>query len=176
VTSGPRALLAVCVALGAAGPEVAARSAERLAAGNVLPQVAVTVPDGAPYVIEAGPPLQHVVFFATWCRPCLEEMTDLGELEARWRDRGYRLILVAVPRRQSLPRLARFAARERPPGVLLFDSDGSLQRAFGVTRIPTHVVLDASGRIVLDTGTARDLDETVIEPILSGIVRQGRQP
>ena len=59
--------------------------------------------------------LLHVVFFATWCPPCLEEFPRLADVEARWQDDGYRLILVAVPTRHTEPRLKQFVESRRPP-------------------------------------------------------------
>jgi thiol-disulfide isomerase/thioredoxin len=99
--------------------------------------------------LSAGPPALHLVFFATWCPPCLDEFRALSELEARWSSRGYRLVLVAVPTRQSRERLSTFLSETRPPGEVLFDVKGAAVKAFAVDRLPSHLLLDARGEVAL---------------------------
>ena len=72
----------------------------------------------------------HIVFFATWCQPCRQELAQLRDLDARWKERGYRLVIVAVRNRQSAERLQRFIEEHRPPGQLLFDFSGWAERSF----------------------------------------------
>ena len=94
----------------------------------------------------AGP--MHIVFLATWCRPCLAEVPALFDLEDRWKADGYRLFLVAVSTRQTAQRLTEFAGQQPLPGRLLFDADGSAAAAFGAANIPTHVLVDRKGAVV----------------------------
>jgi thiol-disulfide isomerase/thioredoxin len=119
-----------------------------LAADGPLPVRLVDPVKGGEVALSPGDAALHVVFFATWCEPCLAQMTRLAEIEDRYKGSGYRLVLVAVPTRQTAERLARFAAEARPPGELLFDATGEARKAFSLTEIPEHVLLDATGRIV----------------------------
>lgn len=98
--------------------------------------------------LAAGARVYHLVFFATWCRPCFEEFGLLSDLEARWGQQDYRLYLVAVPTRQNGTRLAAFVRDQKPPGRVVLDADGELTRLLGVDAIPTHCILDAAGRVV----------------------------
>jgi thiol-disulfide isomerase/thioredoxin len=111
-----------------------------------LPVTLTDPATGAEVRIEPGAAALHVVFFATWCLPCVEELDALAELEARWESRGYRLVLVAVENRHTRERLVRFAAEDEPPGRLLFDSDGSADSNLRVSELPTHLLFDAEGR------------------------------
>jgi peroxiredoxin len=112
--------------------------------------------------LQAGAPALHIVFFATWCPPCLEELQRLAETEARWEERGYRLVLVAVKTRHTPERLARFVADNQPPGELLFDSDGRAARALGGERLPTHFLFDVAGK---EVHRAASLDDGVIDAL-----------
>ena len=53
-------------------------------------------------VYRAEAEVLHLVFFATWCPPCVQELERLADLEERWGNRGYRLVLVAVRNRHTL--------------------------------------------------------------------------
>jgi len=108
----------------------------------------------------------HVVFMATWCRPCLAEIPKLVDLEDRWKPDGYRLFLVAVATRQTVDRLRDFQAQGALPGRLLFDASGAVAAAFGAATIPSEVLVDRSGRIVarsgaLDTAFAQSVERLV---------------
>jgi len=71
----------------------------------------------------------HVVFFATWCPPCVAELPRLTELEARYGESGYELAVVRRLRAPFLDRLAAFWESHNVSGRLLFDADGALERA-----------------------------------------------
>ncbi len=125
-------------------------------------------PAGGELRVEAGRGPLHLVFFATWCPPCLEELPRLGEIEARWADRGYRLVLVAVPSRQTRERLAQFVKRSGPPGQVGFDEGGTLQRTLEVEELPAHVLLGPDGTVLLRAGA--------LDPALEGEIARVLAP
>ena len=135
--------------------------APALAAGN-----AVQLQDprtGRTVTLEPGAPVLHLVFFATWCPVCVDELPRLGELAARWSGRGYRQVLVAVRARHSSERLARFFDGRPLPGELLFDGEGAAEQAWGARQVPAHLVLDASGRELVRSGALNREVEAAIE-------------
>lgn len=161
---GARALLAIalCVAGSAAAEAPALRFPLRL-------QDPV---QGTALEVGAGARLTHVVFFATWCPPCLAEMAKLQELETTWGKQGYRLVLVAVETRQTPERLRAFVERESPPGKVGLDADGSLQRAAGVHDLPAHLLLGPDGAVLLRTSALADGVVPEVERRL-GVRRRG---
>ncbi len=114
------------------------------AAPAALPLDLIDPRSGAPARVEAGA-VTHLVFFATWCPECLDELPELAETEARWRSRGYRLVLVAVRHRHDADRLGRFAADTPPPGRHRWDREGRAAQRFGVGTLPIHVVIGRDG-------------------------------
>jgi peroxiredoxin len=134
-----------------------------------FPLTALDPISGAEVALRPGAPATHVVFFAVWCPPCVEELERLSDLELRWDERGYRLIVMAVQTRHSAGRLVRFAKEVQPPGELLFDSEGRVQKALDAGELPLHVVFDANGKIV--TRAPRVSDE--LEAALAGLLEGG---
>jgi len=124
--------------------------------------------DGREVVLRPGAAVLHVVFFATWCPPCVDEMKGLADLESDWVGRGYRLFLVAVPTRQTRERLQAFVRSSSPPGEVLFDRGGLATRAFGAERLPLHVVLDAKGAVVLRSESLADEVGSTVAGLLGG--------
>ena len=107
---------------------------------------------GAAIALDPSQGPMHVVFIATWCRPCMEQMGKLADLEDRWKPNGYRLFLVAVETRQTTDRLRGLLAQGPLPGRLLFDAQGAVAEAFGAATIPAQALVDRSGRIVARAG------------------------
>lgn len=132
------------------------------AATAAEPLTGIDPVSGNKLVVEPDGPLTHLVFFATWCPPCLAEFRALADLEARWQPDGYRLVLVAIPQREDAARLARFMSDESPPGQILFDRTGALQSRFGIDAVPGHVLLGPDGAERFRAGS---LDEGVIAAV-----------
>ena len=107
---------------------------------------------GATVALDPSQGPMHVAFIATWCRPCMEQMTKLTDLEDRWKPDGYRLFLVAVETRQTPDRLRELLAQGPLPGRLVFDAKGAVAAAFGAATIPAQALVDRSGRIVARAG------------------------
>jgi peroxiredoxin len=167
MTAGSRLLRAIVPIVLVLAP--AASSADAVAVSLIEPAT------GKPIPVEPGSTALHLVFFATWCPECLAELTRLGEIEARWESQGYRLVLVAIPTRHTVERLAAFAAAERPPGQLLFDEEGQAADAWKAKRLPTHVLLDADGREVARAGSLDGDFERAIADLFDDARGNGRR-
>lgn len=127
---------------------------------------------GERVALGTGAKVYHLVFFATWCRDCLDEFGRLSDLEARWGQQEYRLYLVAVPTRQDAKRLAEFVRDQKPPGRVLLDPTGQLTRALDADGIPTHCILDGVGRLVHD---AERIEDGVLDAIARTMHRSGAE-
>jgi thiol-disulfide isomerase/thioredoxin len=170
--SAARAIAASTLALALLVPAVAASDSEttqfRFPIELLDPETDRNV------LLEPGAPVLHVVFFATWCRPCMDEISRLTELDARWGDGGYRLVLVAVRTRQSAMRLRRLVAGGEVPGEVLFDSAGEAESVLGAELLPAHLLFDSRGNIVLRAQALGDDLESEIRRLVIRHIRQGR--
>lgn len=145
------------------------------AASSSLPLGLEDPATGKPVQLTAGAPVLHLVFFATWCPPCVEELERLAELEERWKDRGYRLVLIAVQTRQTAPRLSAFKAERRLPGELRFDAGGVAERSFEAAHLPLHVLLDANGVEIVRAGAlGAEVTQSIERALATRAPREGR--
>lgn len=142
------------------------------AAAAGLPVTLVDPANGERVKLEAGGAALHVVFFATWCPACRAELQALSDLEDRWGERGYRLVVVAVQARHDRARLAQFVEDRHPPGRVLFDTEGAVQKSWQASHVPTHLVFDAEGREVARSGA---LDAAVTRAIERLVARRARK-
>jgi thiol-disulfide isomerase/thioredoxin len=77
-------------------------------------------------------------FFATWCEPCRAELVLLQEFADRRED----LIVLAVDVGEVDARVKRFAGEIGWRRLVLVDRDRAVAHAFGVSALPTTIVLD----------------------------------
>jgi thiol-disulfide isomerase/thioredoxin len=120
--------------------------------GSQAPIVTGADFDGTPVTIgEPGTP-QLIMFMASWCPACQQELASV----APWLDEGglrEDVALVAVSTglddtRPNWPPTDWFESEgfERP--ILVDDADGSVASAYGLTATPFWVGLDAQGQVV----------------------------
>lgn len=107
------------------------------------PDFALTALDGTVYHLEelAG---QTVVlnFWATWCGPCRLEMPMLS----RWVHAHPDVLMLGVAVDDTVGPVRAFVRERDLPYPIVFD-DARVQAAYGVTRLPTTVVIGPDGRV-----------------------------
>lgn len=105
-------------------------------------------------------------FWATWCAPCREEMPALQRLQQRLGPEGLEVVGINVDAAPGeMDALARWGgdvqAFVREHGLsfdVLLDPEGGVMRRYGVTGLPTTILLDREGRVVSRTVGAAEWD------------------
>lgn len=86
-----------------------------------------------------------LVFFATWCPPCMAEVPHVKQFVESTRDRN---VLVYGVNLQQPKRVVESFVRDREVNYrILLDSDGKVAKAYGVKGIPTIIGIDANGEV-----------------------------
>jgi len=101
----------------------------------------------------------HVVlldFMASWCRPCEKAVPHYVALSAKLRPRGLRIVLISED--EDRPDIVDFVARLGVKLPVAMDPGERWYKAFGVTALPTAVLVDRAGRVrhVIDGGSSPD--------------------
>jgi peroxiredoxin len=97
-------------------------------------------------------------FFATWCKPCLQEMPDL---QAIWEEHGDRddFAMLAIGRGQTNEVIASFQSKHGYSLPMAADVDGAVYSRYAKRLIPRTYVITSDGRICFSAGDlSRDLD------------------
>ncbi len=106
-----------------------------------------------------------VAFWATSCKPCVEELPDLIKLYKELNPKGFELIAVAMPYDRPLD-VQNFVRERNVPYPVALDVEGKVVRAFdGVPYVPMAFLISPAGKIVyqqtgrLDIAKARRIIE-----------------
>ncbi len=88
-----------------------------------------------------------VAFWATSCKPCVEELPDLIKLYKELQPRGFELIAVAMPYDRPLD-VQNFVRARNVPYPVALDVEGKAVRAFdGVPYVPMAFLISPEGKI-----------------------------
>lgn len=140
----------VTTLLVAATPGLFAQEARpKLGPGDKAPVLKLEpVGGGVPFSLEQfkGKPVL-VVFWASWCPHCKEEMPLLKQLYESYVAKGLRIIAVSANVNQTPEIVVTYQMKEQLPFINLWDGQGGAVSAWGVTAFPTNFFVDAEGVI-----------------------------
>lgn len=167
-----RLVLITLVAAGVAGFTLE-RSGPQGGAEVVLSYAAPALDDGRKVAVnELGARAVLVNGWATWCRPCREELPFLADLQTEYEARGLRVVGVSVDDGLSNGQLQAFVAGAGADYLHLTDSRNHFSASLGTTGVPESVLIDSGGRVAFRWRGPVDADaseaRSVIQAVLAG--------
>ncbi len=112
-----------------------------------------------------------ISFWATWCKPCVNELNTLSELYIDWKEEtGVNIIAVSIDDSRNTAKVAPFVNGREWEFDILLDANGDFKRAMNVNVIPHTFIINAKNEIVWQhngyaPGDEKKLIETVREVI-----------
>ena len=156
IRSGFAALLAaflpalLILALFAGAPAAAPRSFDimKKTIEEKAPDFVLTDLDGRKFRLSdhRGKRPVLLIFSATWCPSCKEEIPHLKSLHATYVKRGIEMVNIDI--QESREKVAKYAAKNKLPYRTLLDEDGAVSGIYDVPGVPTLILVDKNGMIV----------------------------
>jgi peroxiredoxin len=101
-----------------------------------------------------------VDFFATWCEPCLSEIPRLQKHFAKYQAKGLEVIGISLDAESE--GLEKYLERAKLPWPIIHDNHAEplkrLQMKFGVSHLPTVLLLNKEGTVVSLEARGGELD------------------
>ncbi len=88
-----------------------------------------------------------LVFWASWCPSCREEVPKINQLYKKYRDQGMEFIGINVGYNDSVARARAFVKKTGMAYPVIFDKRGKISKMFAVQGVPTVFVTDRNGVI-----------------------------
>ena len=113
---------------------------------NALPSPLVLDMDDNVVEIGSNNDILIINFWATWCAPCKKEMPSLNKLARNMKYDDVRIITVASGRNSKEAIESFFSDNDLVNLNKFRDPKGKIAMGYGVTALPTTVVIDPSGK------------------------------
>ncbi len=130
-----------------------------------LPAVTVRGLDGKPISSAALPGVGKgkpviISFWATWCKPCIAELTNIHELFPDLQaETGATLIAISIDDARNAVKVGPLAKGRGWTYPVFLDQNQDLKRALNVNNVPHTFLLDGAGNIVWQHNAYNEGDE-----------------
>lgn len=123
---------------------------DELSQGKIAPNFKLESIDGN-YVeliqmIGKGPILLN--FWATWCKPCMEEMNELNKIYDELKDKGFSLIAISTDNEKTIAKVKPLVKSKGYNFKVLLDKNSDVARKYYAQQIPYSVLIDKEGKII----------------------------
>jgi len=120
-----------------------------------------------------GKRVVHVVFWATWCVPCLQEIPTLRAVQEKYQGRGLQILGIVVNMSQTVDGVRTTARDLKINYPILWDDGREVQDRYNVSAIPQNFLIGKDG-VIRYVGTSLPPNyETLVDSLLKedGAVR-----
>ena len=119
---------------------------------KMLPSIAVKDVKGNPFntskITNDGKPI-IISFWATWCKPCIKELTAISEVYEDWqKETGVKIYAVSIDDSRSSTQVEPLVNGKNWDYTVLLDPNGDFKRAMNVGPIPHTFLINGKGEIV----------------------------
>jgi len=117
-----------------------------------LPSVTIKTLDGKDFntadIQNDGKPI-IVSFWATWCRPCLKEMTAFADNYEEWQaETGVKIYAISTDDARTKANVLPMVNGRGWEFEFFIDTNGDFKRAMSVSQVPHTFIINGKGEIV----------------------------
>jgi cytochrome c biogenesis protein CcmG, thiol:disulfide interchange protein DsbE len=117
-----------------------------------IPSVEVKTIDGKTFntsnISNDGKPI-IISFWATWCKPCVNELTTIADVYEEWqKETGVKLIAVSIDDSKTSGNVKPLINGKEWDYQILLDVNSDFKRAMNVNLVPHTFVINGNGEIV----------------------------
>lgn len=128
-----------------------------------LPTVKLKTVKGLPFTSDSitnnGKPV-IISFWATWCKPCVRELTTIADVYDEWvSETGVKLYAISIDDSRSMTQVGPMINGKGWEYTVLLDPNSDFKRAMNVGPIPHTFLLNGQGKVVYQHTSFAEGDE-----------------
>lgn len=105
-----------------------------------------------------------ISFWATWCKPCIEELDNLSVLYPEWKEEfDVEILAISIDESRNAMKVRPLVHGRGWEYEVLLDANSDTKRALHFNTIPYTVMVDKSGRVVYKHSGYFEGDEYALE-------------
>ncbi|BDQ02964.1 TlpA disulfide reductase family protein [Ignavibacterium sp.] len=143
---------------------------DELSQGKTAPNFKLESLDGNNFeltqALGKGPVL--LSFWATWCKPCMEEMNEFNKIYEELKEKGFTLLAISTDNEKTIAKVKPLVKSKGYNFTVLLDKNSDVARKYYAQQIPYSVLIDKDGKIVSShMGYMKGDEKKLREKILS---------
>ena len=137
-----RLIVGMCVCIGVVG--ILGMAARPPVVGSPAPEIALKDLQGQEVRLsDLHGKIVLLNFWATWCKPCKEEMPAMQASYEKLRDQGF--VVLAVNELEDVEKVAEHIRTHRHTFLVVMDHDNRVANQYGVVGLPASFLIDRQG-------------------------------
>ena len=126
--------------------------------------------DGSPFSLsDHQGKIMLLNYWATWCKPCKEELPSIAELHRKLHPEGLEIIAFTS---EKPDKVKKFLEEQDFPFTIVLDPKDTLGKRFNLNVVPSTLVIDASGKIALRYSGEFDWNSPAIVQGIQSVIQQ----
>lgn len=111
-----------------------------------------------------------VNFWATWCKPCIQEMLMFVKIYEKYKERGFEILAITVDAVEDRPKVVTLAGEQKINFPILYDQ--SVASLYGVSTFPTSIFIGKQGTVrYQNTGFSPQTGERDLEIVIEELMK-----
>lgn len=87
-------------------------------------------------------------FWATWCKPCIEELSEMKKIYKEYEEKGFKLFAISTDNERTVAKVKPFVKSKNYKFPVLYDTNSEVARLYYARAVPFSVLIDKEGKIV----------------------------
>lgn len=139
-----------------------------LEVGQSAPDIELPGSSGAQKLSDLKGKVVYVDFWASWCVPCRQSFPWMNDMQKKYGAQGLQVIGINLDAKRA--DADQFLAQVPAQFAVAFDGKGDSAKRFGVKGMPTSLLIDAQGKVVLLHQGFREDERKELEARLAAAV------
>jgi peroxiredoxin len=111
-----------------------------------------------------------ISFWATWCKPCVEELNEYQKIFSEFNEKGMEFIAISTDNEKTLAKVKPFIKSKNFSFTVITDSNSEIARKYYAYQIPFTVIIDKAGTIVYSHMGFMKGDEKKVKTIIEELL------
>ncbi len=111
-----------------------------------------------------------ISFWATWCKPCIQELREYNKIYNEFKDDGFKIIAISTDSERSISKVKPFISSMGYKFPVLLDTNSDVAREYYARVMPYSVILNKDGQILYSHVGFSHGDEKKVKEIVQKLI------